>query len=427
MKAVGSALLTSVAHLSRIAVGFLLIKLIAFYLGPEGLGALGHFMSLCTIVYMLAGGGVTNAIIKYTAEYAGQPRKLLRFISVSTSYSFFGCVLVGGLGVLLSKPLAVAVFNDAGQFWLIVFLSLAVFGFAFVNMVVGVGNGLIQTHVYSRVQLVGSLLAVLIVFWLTSSYGMTGGALSVVVIYLTPVVPALFIYWRSVFRARVRIVKLKMDEFKQLAAFSGMLFVSAVSFPVVEIIIRQWLIESAGFDTAGLWQGLIKLSAAYLGFFTIFLSYYFMPLISRVDAAGEVGRLTVRYLLAVAALFAFGGGVLFWGREFFIPLILSEKFHPASDYLHFQLVGDFFRVVSYVIGFVAVAKASFRLYVAAELLQNGLFLGFSFAFLKYYPGVDGVVRGYVATYVVYLSVAVLCFLIYLSRAHMKRGRNAVCR
>lgn len=422
---VKTAFLTGIAHLSRIAVAFLLIKVIAYYLGPDGLGALGHFMSLATILYMVAGGGITNAVIKYVSEYNQSPRLLARLVSASASYSLVCCIVVGVVGIVCSKPLAGFVFADSSQWWLIVLLSLAQFCYAYVNIVVGVGNGLLATHVYSRIQIAGSLLAVLLVVGLVPVLGFKGAALATISIYLAPILPAIYFHMRSGLRRHIKIVKLSGSEIQRFAKFSGMMVVSAASFPVVEITVRQLLITGAGYEQAGLWQGLVKLSSAYLGFFTIFLSYYFMPLISRENDKLIIRKLTLKVLLAVAVLFSAGAGVLYAGREFFIGHLLSLEFERAADYLGYQLIGDGFRISAYVIGFVAVAKASMRLYIAAEVLQNGLFV-----LLVCYSGshsisVLTVVQAYALTYVIYFLVAVVCFVFYLTRKNSGGRGNAV--
>ncbi|WP_256680227.1 O-antigen translocase [Pseudomonas sp. Marseille-P9899] len=423
--AIKSAFLTGVAHLSRIAVAFLLIKVIAYYLGPDGLGALGHFMSLATMLYMVAGGGITNAVIKYSSEYNQSPRRLARVVSASASYSLVCCLAVGVIGIVFSKPVAGFVFNDSGKWWLVVLLSLAQFCYAYVNIVVGVGNGLLATHVYSRIQIIGSLLAMSLVAWLVPVLGFEGAALATIAIYLAPVLPAIYFHLRFRLRRHVRLVKLSTSEVRGFAKFSGMMIVSAASFPVVEITVRQFLINGSGYEQAGLWQGLMKLSSAYLGFFTIFLSYYFMPLISRENNKGVIRGLTLKMLSAVTVLFVFGASCLYVGRDFFIGHLLSAEFGKAADYLGYQLVGDGFRVAAYVIGFVAVAKASVKLYVGAEVLQNGLFVLFVYGFGAQSSAVLTVVQAYALTYVIYFLVAVACFVLYVSRKCSGRGTNAV--
>ena len=86
MKVLTGAILTSCAHLSRIVMGLVLIKIIAFYLGAEGMGQMGQFMSMSTMVYMVAGGGVTNAVIKYVAEYTSSPKQDRKSTRLNSSH-----------------------------------------------------------------------------------------------------------------------------------------------------------------------------------------------------------------------------------------------------------------------------------------------------------------------------------------------------
>ena len=424
MKVLNGAVLTSCAHLSRIVMGLVLIKIIAFYLGAEGMGQIGQFMSMATMVYMVAGGGITNAVIKYVAEYASSPKQLLRFLSTATTYSVvFSCALLC-VGVIFSKVIAVAVFKNSGMYWIIIALAFAQLLFAFVNLVVGVSNGLMQTAVYSKIQIIGSALALPIIWVLIVQFGLAGAALSVLVVYAITCVPAFYFYVNSRFVGKVKLRKLKMFEFKRISAFTVMMLTSALTFPVVEMMIRHVLIESSGYAAAGIWQGAVKLSSAYLGFFTVFLAYYFMPTISRLDNKREIGRITIKFLISMMLLFSIGASVFYVGRNFLIPLILADSFDALGDVIVYQLLGDLFRVSSYVIGFIAVAKAATKIYIAAELLQNGLFLLFAMLMLHLYGDIRAVMISYAVTYIIYFIVSAIFFGFYLKAAPLHRKENA---
>ena len=425
MKALNGAMLTGCAHLSRIVMGFILLKIIAFYLGADGMGALGHFMSVSTMVYMVAGGGVINAVIKYVSEYSKRPRLLLRFVSASATYSAVFSFVIMLFGVLFSKCIATLIFKDSGLYWVVIVLAIVQMTFAFVNLVVGVSNGLMQTQIYSKIQMLGCALALPVMWLLTAKLGVVGAALSIIVMYASPFLPAFYYYLKSNFRFRVALVRLKRKELTSLSSFTLMLLTTAVTFPVVEIIIRQMLIDSSGFTAAGVWQGAVKLSSAYLGFFSVFLAYYFMPMISRLIIGREIGVVTLKFMAVMMIVFIIGAGILYNWREFLIPLILSSSFESLNELIIYQLVGDFFKVASYVVGFVAVAKAATKVYMAAELVQNILFLASAVLMLKFFPGVKGVMVGYMIAYAVYFVFSVVVFCIYIKLISAREKVHAI--
>ncbi len=137
-----SAALTSIAQISKIGVGFAFIKFVAVYLGAEGMGQLGHFMSAVTILSLLAGGGIVNGLIKYIAEYKNQPKQLVNMVAISKGYSLIFCVLILFLGCVFSKILSQWLFKTSDYFWVVIFLSVAQLGFAFSNLVTGGGEWL---------------------------------------------------------------------------------------------------------------------------------------------------------------------------------------------------------------------------------------------------------------------------------------------
>ncbi len=86
-----------------------------------------------------------------------------------------------------------------------------------------------------------------------------------------------------------------------------------------------------------------------------------------------------------------------------------------SELFGWQLLGDFFRVSAYVIGFLGVAKAALKLYVAAEFAQSGLYVALSSVVLSKGGDLSGVHHAYALTYFIYLCISVIGLIIYSRR------------
>ena len=416
MSGLYSAMWTGFAHLTKILAGFIVLKLVAVYLGAEGLGSLGQLMSLITILSLIAGGGITNGVIKYVAAYKILPPKMLHFVSGAFSYASYFSVALLVICLFFSGPLAKVIMGDVKYFWIIILVGFAQYGFALTNLIVGVVNGLKETRVFAIIQIVGGFLAIPVAWALIAKFGWNGAVIALCVIVVSPLLPGIMVFFKSSFKGQVKLLALRQLPVKLLAPFSLMLFTSAVAFPVVEMVVRNYLITSEGYHQAGLWQGAIKLSSAYLGFFSMFLGYYFMPMISEQHDKKVIARLVFRYLAFVMLLFILGGTVLYVGRSFFLVLALSSDFKELEELIIYQLAGDFFRISAYVIGYVAVAKAATKLYVVAEFFQSIVFLGAVFTASFLYNGVQGVMLGYMATYIIYFIVCVVGFWIYLGKS-----------
>lgn len=405
-----TVILTTFAQVSKVVSGFLLLKMLAYYLGSTGLGMLGNFMSLVAIAFMLGGGGIVNGVIKHVAEYKSKPKRVFSFIETSAIYMLGFALSFLLVSIIFSVSISKYIFGDTKFYWIVILLGFAQVGFGFINLVTGVVNGYRDTVTYAKLQVFGNLLGLPLVYILLKNYAILGGALGIIVFYFSYTLPAYYYYFRSPFRKCTLKFRLNLPDSKKLFSYTVMLLVSALAFPVVEIIIRLKLIGASGFSDAGLWQGAIRLSGAYLGFFSVFFAYYLTPVISPEQDKKVIRRTVFFFLICTASIYTVGASTFYFFRQFLIPFLLSKEFSPLSDVIVYQLIGDFFRILSYVMGFVAVAKAATKLYILSEVLQSIGFLSLSIFFSQYTSPLQGVFFGYLTTYVIYFILSFFVFL-----------------
>ncbi|OZO02440.1 O-antigen flippase [Pseudomonas sp. IB20] len=404
------AFFTSAAQASKILVGFCVLKLIALYLGADGLGKLGHFMSLVSITVLLAGGGISHGVIKYVAEFKDSRFKLHRLFSTSIFYALSFCLVSFVLLIVFSGEISALVFGQRENYWVVVVLAVAQFVFAFNIVFSGFFNGLGKLRVNASVQVISNILVLPIIWWLISAWGVPGASIAMVAMFTMPALIALFFLKGMPLFRMIKWQKFDITLGKHFSRFGLMLLVSALMFPVVEIIIRESLITQVGYAQAGIWQGSIKLSSAYIGFFSVFLASYYMPLVSSTQDKAVIKTQVVKFMLLVMAAFVAGGSVLYFGRSFFIPVLLSSEFHELEGYIIYQLIGDFFKVSAYVVGFVAVAKAATKLYILSEVLQALLFVGLTFTVGREVGGVYGVMYAYMLAYIIFFVISIAGFI-----------------
>jgi PST family polysaccharide transporter/antigen flippase len=184
---------------------------------------------------------------------------------------------------------------------------------------------------------------------------------------------------------------------------------SALTFPIVEIMLRSSIAHTLDLTQAGLWQASIRFSGAILGFYTVYLATIFMPRVSVQSDSVATTHMVTLTLARIGGTFMAVASVIYFFRDFVITLLFSADFIKLADVLGWQLLGDTLRTCSYVIGFVVIARARMALHISAELVQYALFLASGLIALYVDPSLEAVMKGYAISYAIYLTIGLIWF------------------
>ena len=73
-----------------------------------------------------------------------------------------------------------------------------------------------------------------------------------------------------------------------------------------------------------------------------------------------------------------------------------------------QLAGDFFKITSWLLAFLMVAKAMTKWFITTEVVFSLTFVGMGFLFMQS-NGVVGITQAYMVNYILYLLMMVWVF------------------
>ncbi|EGQ9893032.1 hypothetical protein FYF76_19585, partial [Vibrio cholerae] len=226
--------------------------------------------------------------------------------------------------------------------------------------------------------------------------------------------PFLYLFYNeSSFTKKLVYRKPKLYILKLLYPYTLMAFVGAVSFPFVEVVTRYLITDNLGAEMSGLWTAAIKLSLAISAFFTLFLVYRLVPQMVVSDSPRAMLKLVVKYLGYIGIPYFFILTIAYMFREYYISYTLSADFATLSNYLGYQFIGDFFKILSYVMTIVTIAKSWPKIYIFGEIVQGFGFLLFTCFSLFFSPRLESVFLSYQYFYILYFIISILFFLFYV--------------
>ena len=403
-----SAIATGTAHGLRMIASLVVIKMIAVEVGPFGLGAIGNLISVLSVVMVFAGGGIANGIVKYSAEYQSHPGPTIRLIesALSLGLSLSGLVMLGC--VIWAQQIAVALFSSSELWWLSIAFGITHF-FAFVGaFTIGVANGHRRRDLFAGISIVAYLGSIVAAWIFITLFGFAGAPMALMFLAGSTGIPALWFLVRAPVRRLIQI-RFHRKETLGLLRFSVMTLSTALTFPIVETILRSSIAQTLDLTQAGLWQASIRFSGAILGFYTVYLATIFMPRVSVQTDSATTSQMVTLTLVRIGGTFIVVACILYFFRDFAITLLFSADFIKLADVLGWQLLGDALRTCSYVIGFVVIARARMLLHISAELVQYTLFLASGLFALYVDASLEAVMKGYAFSYAIYFTIGLIWF------------------
>ncbi|MEQ7919214.1 O-antigen translocase [Xanthomonas sp. WHRI 1810A] len=410
MNLIKTSLLNGVAVVVKMFTLLGLNKILAVYVGPSGFAAIGQFQNALQMITTLTGGAITNGVVKYTAEYNDDKAAQRQVWKVAGTLTIIGSLIVAALVAIYSRELAGFFLKDYNLEDIFYWFAGGVAFFSLNTLLLAILNGKKEIILYVISNVVGSLLALAFTVALTVTAGLRGALIALVLYQSVSFFITLTVCVRtSWFKIEYLFGSLNRPVIKKLSAYFLMAAVSAASVPVGQMLVRNYLGNSFGWDVAGYWEALSRLSAAYLLIVTTTLSVYYLPRLSELKTGGEVRAEILqgyKYILPVAMV---AGLMTYLLRDLIVSLLFTDAFSPMRVFFAGQVVGDSLKIVSWIIAYVMLSKAMVKRFVLTEIASCILLYVLTVLFTKAW-GVNAVTWAYAANYLVYCLM--MYFLVY---------------
>ncbi|MGE4170326.1 MAG: O-antigen translocase [Candidatus Margulisiibacteriota bacterium] len=402
------------AAMARLAAQFVVAKLIAVFGTPATFGIIGQFQSFVSLVQVGAGGVICSGITKYAAEYHAEPERLTELSRTAFKFGLYASGAVGLVIVVFAKPLSMWVFQS-DQYWLVLAVfGLTVFGYTLNQMVLSLLNGLNEMKKYASLALVGAVLSVVLIATFGYVYSTKGVLLAFSLSQLILLGVAIFFMRRLSFSARFWRQPLNAPLLKKLLIFSLMSLASILAAPSAQLLLRNYVATYSSWEVVGYWQAMTRISDGYLMLITMVISTYALPQYARISDK-QVLCAEVLYLLKrLVPIVAVCAVLIFLVRKWVILTLFSAQFLTIQNLFLFQLLGDVFKIASWVIANVLVAHAQIKTFIVLELSGILSFMALSMVFFRYF-GLPGLPMAFCLNYFCFFSVTAIWFWFYVKK------------
>ena len=400
MNLIKTSFYTSLSTAISFISGFIVTKVVAVKIGPEGMTYLGQFQNTTAILTMLSTGAIATGVIKYLAEYKDDSLKRGKIINTAVIIVFCSSLILSLFVMSPSGYLSRAAFKKA-DFWIVYFsFGVLLMAISFNIIFLAILNGLKQIRKFTIINIVTSVTGIVFTVIFAYLFGILGVLFSsmttAVIVFFINIyfLKKLGINWKPNFKSWDKGVLIMFSRFSFMTLVAGFLA------PAVQIIIRDKLITDLSVAQAGYWQAVIKISDAYLGFITTILAVYYMPRLSEIQSKPELKNEILKgykIILPVVGLLAF---CIWISKDLIIHILYTQEFMPMKPLFAFQLLGDFFKIGSWLLTYVIIAKALTKIYIITELIFGIIYVALCYLSIDRF-GLIGTTYAFSLTYSIY--------------------------
>ncbi|WP_445672750.1 O-antigen translocase [Pseudomonas inefficax] len=423
MSLVKTSLLNGIAVLVKMISLFGLNKILAIYVGPSGYALIGQLQNALTVITTLSSGAVNSGVTKYTAEYGNDLARQSKVWQSASALAIVGSLVVALLVAVFSGNLAVYFLHDSALRGVFLWVAFSLLFFTLNALLLAILNGRKEIGRFVIANIIGSLVSLIVTTALAYAYGLYGALISIGISQAVIFFATVFVCWRAEwFRPKWLVGRWDYEVLGNLAKFAAMAVTTAVCLPIAQVMIRNHLSREYGVESAGYWEAIWRLSSAYLMMVTMTLSVYYLPRLSELKGSKAIfkevrsGYLLILPVALVCAL------VVYWMRDLIIQLLFTRDFLPMRDLFAWQLLGDVMKVGSWILAFVMLGKAMYKLYIISEIVFAVLFYFLTVWFTQH-GGLQGVVKAYAVNYFIYWVIIGIGIALALRQSSRKEAAN----
>ena len=404
MNLLKTSVLNGVAVLIKTATMFLLNKILAVYVGPAGYAAIGQFQNFIQMITTFAGSAVNTAVVKYTAEYYTDEKKQ-RIVwqtagSIVLIFSFIFTFLV----LIFHQQLSFWIFKTGEYGSILIWFAVFLIFFNLNALLLAILNGKKEILKLVFANIAGSLFSLIVTGLLAVKLGLYGALVALCIYQSLNFIVTLYLSYRlEWFSFSYFFGKIDSDVARKFLAFAAMALVSAICVPLSQMVIRSYLVHEYNATYAGYWEAMIRLSTAYLMLVTTTLSVYYLPRLSELSNIQEIKKevyLGYKFIFPLALI---GGILVYFLKDWIIPLLFSSAFLPMRELFLWQMIGDSLKIGSWILAYLMLGKAMTKLFISTEIIFVCVYIVLTYACTQIW-GFKGVSIAHLVNYALYWSV-----------------------
>lgn len=387
-----------------ILLGIIRTKFAAFLLGALGVGLIGIFQSVVDMIRTISVLGVDTSGVKEIADTEANKSQEEHVKTISTSRLWFSLTAFLGLFICVAFcfPISLWAFQTPQYAMHVAGLSLCVFYGILATGKSVILQGLRQIGYMAKAGIWTALASLIII--VPMYYFMETRAIVPSLI----IGSLLFYIFSDYYFRKLKIKKVSVNNQEAFEVGTNTLklglyiLISSILSTIAMFIIRTYIARVDSIEYAGLFQAVWVITTVYLGLILKSMGADYYPRLSAISDQNNAVKTLVNeqsFIAILVSLPIIVGMILF--SKFILTLFYSTEFIAASELLRWQLLGSIFKIISWPLAFILLAKNKGKLFLISEVIFYASYLSAAYLLYSTYS-INAFGIAYLVAYIIYL-------------------------
>ncbi|MDC1492748.1 O-antigen translocase [Flavobacteriaceae bacterium] len=386
-------------------------KVIAVYLGTNGMFLIGQLKDFLKIGNTLGTMGIETGTVKYSSESNNSENDFKELLSTSfkihlyTSITIILLILIFYNYITSNLSDEISQINDSSFKYI---LCLSIISFSIQTFIMSVLNGLKKIKIFVIINIIATIISGGFLIFLVIKFKIIGAYYALILSPILTLITALMICLIiKPFKLNFLNSIFSFKHFKNLSNFSLMAIVAPICLVSATFIVRYFIYDKFDANHAGSWEAMWRISAIYLMFLTTTFKFYLVPTFTNLrdrSLKKEVFKIwkTVIPVILIITI------AVYLSQDLIINILFTNEFKLISSLILFHLLGDVIKINCWVLGNILIAKARTKHFILFQIEWSLIFIILSIILANKYEFV-GLSIAYFITYIIHFLLLNIYF------------------
>ena len=384
----------------NLVTGVFRSKVAAIWLGSQGVGFLGLLLTTFNLIVSALNVGLPTSVIKHLSGASADT--LPKAIKIARQLALIIGVVSALLCLIFARQLSLTTFETADFTWAFRLLAISVFFKQFSTIYSSILRSTGRLKQLANANIIASIIGIFFTVPLYYYFQLRGIVYNLITLGFVEAI-IFYIYFK---RLKINNEKVNKTEFlsqsKKMAGDGFFYNLSSFTELLAAYVLQMFISNYGGLKILGQYIAGYTILNSYVALIFTVMSIDYFPRISKNNTSPVILNEEVNQQLYVGTIILFPILlVMLLLSHIIVVLLYSAEFLETEVYLQIAMLGVFFKLFSWTVGFVILAKGNRGLILSNAVIYNIIFLiihvcGF------YWDGLRGVAIASSAYFLIHL-------------------------